>query len=495
MKVRTRFAPSPTGFFHIAGLQKVLYSYALAKKNKGEYIVRVEDTDRNRFVEGAEDIIFESHRLMGIRIDESIYDGGDFGPYRQSERLEIYRKYAEQLIENGFAYYAFETKEELEEMRKIQKDSGHRPKYNGQFRDYPLADAKKRIKNNEPYVIRIKIPKNKEIKIKDLIMGDLTFNTNDLDDSIIFKSDGFPTYHLAVVVDDYLMKISHVFRGVEWISTTPIHYLLYSFFNWPLPKIGHIPNILNSSGKGKLSKRDNSVALVDFFEKGFLKEAIINFIILLGWSPPIRRIHGEKEREVFSLNEFIDLFNIKDLNKSNPKFNIEKLLWFNKEYIKNMDLDDLESRFRDWLKKYNRENKITKLILNDSNLIKKLTLVQGRVKSLDDIFKSIIFFYSTPSVDWNVKQLKKIDSALRQKLIQEIINLHTNLDQDSYQWIHADWEAGIRKIGDNYEVKHGDVFMVLRLAIVGSTFSPPLFEALQILGRNEALERLRKSLP
>ncbi|MCA9380819.1 glutamate--tRNA ligase, partial [Candidatus Dojkabacteria bacterium] len=358
MTTRTRFAPSPTGYFHIAGLQKVLYSYALAKKNNGQYIVRIEDTDRNRYVEGTEDVIFESHKLMGIDIDESIHDGGDYGPYRQSDRLDIYIKYADELIENGFAYYAFETKEELDEMRKSQMDAGHRPRYNGLYREYDLEDARERVEAGEEYVVRLKIPAHREIIVEDLIMGEMKFNTDDLDDYIIVKSDGYPTYHLAVVVDDHLMKISHIFRGVEWIATSPIMKLTYEFFGWNMPEIGHVPNILNPNGQGKLSKRNGSVALSEFFEEGYLKEAIINFIILLGWSPSIERVHGEKEREIFSLKEFIDLFDTKDLNKSNPKFNREKLLWFNKEYIKNFDTNELADRLNEWNNRYFKNNDI-----------------------------------------------------------------------------------------------------------------------------------------
>ncbi len=497
MNIRTRFAPSPTGYFHIAALQKVLYCYALAKKNNGQYIVRIEDTDRNRYVEGTEEVIFESHKLMGIDINESINDGGDYGPYRQSDRLDIYKKYAEELIDNGNAYYAFETKEELDEMRQAQMDAGHRPRYNGQYREYPLDEAKKRVKDGEPYVIRIKVPPNEEIVIDDLIMGEMKFSTNDLDDYILVKSDGFPTYHLAVVVDDHLMKISHIFRGVEWIATSPIMQLTYKYFGWDMPEIGHVPNILNPNGKGKLSKRNGSVALSEFFEEGYLKEAIINFIILLGWSPPIQREHGEKEREIFSLEEFIEMFDVSDLNKSNPKFNRDKLLWFNKEYIKSMELRELTINFRKWFEEYRKEQDLYDSISQDTELDQKISLVKERSILLSDILNSIEFFYSAPvEIDWDVKQMKKVnkEDGLRDKLLKEILEVHKNLDEKEKEWVHENWENAMREIGDKYDVKHGDVFMTLRLAIVGSTFSPPMFEALQILGKNEVVKRLQNAL-
>ncbi len=486
MSVRTRFAPSPTGYFHIAALQKVLYCYALAKKNNGQYIVRIEDTDRNRFVEGTEEVIFESHRLMGIDIDESVQDGGDFGPYRQSDRLDLYKKYANELIEKGFAYYAFETKEELDEMREAQKEAGRRPHYNGQYREYPVEEAKKRIENGEEYVIRIKVPPNEEIIVDDLIMGKLVFKTNDLDDYILMKSDGYPTYHLAVVVDDHLMEISHIFRGVEWIPTTPVIAYLYKFFGWEMPEIGHIPNILDPNGKGKLSKRNGSVALFEFFEAGYLKEAIINYIILLGWSPSIERVHGEKEREIFSLEEFVDLFDTKDLNKSNPKFNREKLLWFNKEYIKNMNSKELTARFLEWNEKYKKVENIK----NDNGLEQKIALVKERTQTLNEIPDMLSFFYNSPSnIDWNIKQLKNVQEKIAE-IKKSIYELISSFENDSTKWTHEEWEAGMREIGDKFEVKHGDVFMVLRVGIVGTPFSPPLFESLQILGKEKVLERL-----
>lgn len=495
--VRTRLAPSPTGYLHIANLQKIIFSYALAKKHGGQYILRIEDTDRNRFVEGAEHYVFDAHELLGIPIDESVIHGGNFGPYRQSDRLEIYNKYALELIEGGYAYYAFETKEELDEMRAAQSEAGHRPHYNGQYRDYPLEEAQKRVAAGELHVIRLKVPKNEEIKVQDLIMGELKFNTNDVDDYILVKSDGFPTYHLAVVVDDHLMEISHVFRGVEWIPTTPVIYLLYKAFGWEMPEIGHVPNILNHVGKGKLGKRHGSVALAEFFEKGYLKEAIINYIGLLGWTPPIKREHGEKEREIFSLEEIVELFDTKDLNKSNPKFNPDKLLWFNKEYIKSMDNSELTERFKWWVEKYGTDLEFREEMLNDSEFDKKIALVSQRANLLSEIPEMLTFFYSAPGViDWNVKQMNTINEkdGLRSKLQNDILELMSSLNDDSDSWTHEEWENGMRAIGDKNEVKHGDVFMVLRLMIVGGTFSPPLFECLQILGKDEVVARIQKSI-
>lgn len=490
--VRTRFAPSPTGYVHIASLQKILYSYAMAKSKGGKYIVRIEDTDQNRYVEGAEEAIFDAHKLLGIDVDESPFHPGEFGPYRQSERLEIYKSYTEELIEKGYAYYAFETAEELQQMRESQTSQGLRPHYDGTYRDYPIDDAKNRIEVGEKAVVRIKIPKGREIIIDDMIMGKIKFNTNDVDDYVIMKSDGFPTYHLAVVVDDHLMQISHIFRGVEWISTSPVHYLLYEYFGWKMPDIAHIPNILDPNG-GKLSKRNGSVALLDFLKEGYLPEAIINFIILLGWSPSnIERIHGQPEREMFTLPEFVELFQAKDLNKSNPVFNRDKLIWFNKEYLKKLDSDGLSEKFFSWIDKFSPEHKLFEQIKSDVLLSEKLKLVQARAKTLSEVLEQISFFYTRPSdIKWDLGKLSSSEAKENiAKILKDIYSLLKSFDADSSTWQHEDWEKGMRAIGDKFGAKHGDIFMILRMAIVGSPFSPSLFESLLLLGRDEVLQRL-----
>lgn len=490
MKVRTRFAPSPTGYFHIAGLQKVLYSYALAKKHGGQYVLRIEDTDRNRYVDDAEEVIFDAHTNIGVQIDESPKNPAKYGPYRQSERLDLYKEYAQVLIEKGFAYYAFETKEELEKMREAQKLEGSRPKYNGQYRDYPLEDAKKRVEAGEDYVIRVKMPLDEKIEIDDMIMGKITFDTNDCDDYILMKSDGYPTYHLAVVVDDHLMEITHIFRGVEWISTAPVHVLLYKYFGWKMPFIAHIPNILDPKG-GKLSKRNGSVALSEFFEQGYLKEAIINFIILLGWSAPIQRVHGQKERELFSLEEFIELFDTKDLNKNNPIFNRQKLLWFNKEYLKLMNTEALTARFVEWLNKFSREVELKQKFLEDKKLSFKLELVKQRATLLNEVPSMLKFFYDAPlSINWGVKQLSSVESSKIPEIKLSISKLFSTFSENADKWIHEEWETKMRAIADEFGIKHADAFMVLRIAITGESFSPPLFECSQILGKEEVVKRL-----
>lgn len=496
MKVRTRFAPSPTGYFHIAGLQKVLYSYALAKRHGGQYILRIEDTDQKRQVEGTEQVIFDSHTQMGLDVDESPVEGGDFGPYRQSERLELYQKYAQQLIDAGYAYYAFETKEELDQMREENQKRGING-YTGKYRHYDIEEAKARVEAGEDYVVRIKVPQDRTVEVDDLIMGKLKYDTNTVQDYILLKSDGFPTYHLAVVVDDHLMEISHVFRGVEWIATTPIHALLYEFFGWEMPAIGHVPNILDPNGKGKLSKRNGSVALSEFLRDGFLPAAIINFIIMLGWSAPIEREHGEKERELFTLEEFIEMFDVADLNKSNPVFNRDKLLWFNQQYLINTDAKELAETMRSWLTDYSEELELDKalvsLIVEDESLPLKIALVQGRAKTLVEVFESLGFFYAAPSnIDWEIKQMKRVNAAdLKDELLGEIRKYFTDLADDADAWTHEDWEQAMRDLADSRDLKHGDVFMVLRLAVAGSPFSPPLFEAIQILGKKETLARLK----
>ena len=334
MTVRVRFAPSPTGYVHIGSLRTALYNYLFAKQHGGQYLLRIEDTDQTRYVEGAIENMIRVLKWAGIEHDEGAMltnDGklvqrGDYGPYIQSERLEIYQKYIKQLIEKGHAYYCFCSKERLEDLREEQKAKGLTPKYDGKCRQYSLEEAQKRIEAGEDYVVRLKLPENQDILFEDLIRGTVVVNTNDLDDQVLMKADGYPTYHFAVVVDDHLMGITHVIRGEEWVISTPKHVYLYQAFGWPVPKFVHLPNILNKDKK-KLSKRQGDVAVEDFRKKGYLPEGLVNYLALVGWSP-------EDNQEIFQMEELIQKFSLDRVSKSGGIFDIDKLNWINAHHIK-----------------------------------------------------------------------------------------------------------------------------------------------------------------
>ncbi len=484
---RTRFAPSPTGMLHIGGVRTALYCYALSHKTNGQFIVRIEDTDQKRFVEGAIEEIFDMLHEMGLDPDESLRHGGDYGSYLQSERKEIYQEYAQKLLDSGHAYYCFLEGEELQAEKEKQKGRGFRSPY----RDMAMDEAKKLIADGKEYTIRLKVPNDRIIKYTDGLQGTIEFDSNIVGDEVMIKSNGMGSYHLAVVVDDYLMKITHVFRAAEWLPSTPKQVLIHEFLGLEMPPYYHLSVILDPAG-GKLSKRNGSVSTRDFLKNGYLPEAMLNFLMLLGWSAPIDRKYGEKEREIFSLNEFIDLFDLKDLNKVNAIFDRQKILWFNKEYVKSITNYELREKYLYWLENFAEDKSSLEEYKNDSTLESKLELVKERAKTLLEIQNMIKFFYSAPSnLDWKIDQLKNVGDNL-ENVRKDILDLHSNLSDDSTKWTHEEWENGMRAVGDKYSIKHGDVFMVLRIAIVGEPFSPPLFEALQILGKEETINRLNK---
>ena len=337
MSVKVRFAPSPTGFVHIGSLRTALYNYLFAKRMGGEYLLRVEDTDQTRLVEGAIENMLQAMRWAGVNhtegvmLDENgnIVQKGENGPYIQSERLDIYKKYIQELLDNGKAYYCFCTKERLDEVREKQKEAGETPRYDGHCRDLTEEEVQAKIAAGKPYVIRLRLPENHVIKFNDLVRGETEFNTNDLDDQVLIKTDGFPTYHFAVVVDDHLMEITHVIRGEEWLSSTPKHVYLYEAFGWEPTTFVHLPNILNKEKK-KLSKRHGDVAVEDFKKKGYLPEGLVNYVALVGWSP-------EDNQEIFSMEELENAFSIDRVSKSGGVFDTEKLNWVNQHYVKDAD--------------------------------------------------------------------------------------------------------------------------------------------------------------
>lgn len=482
-KVVTRFAPSPTGSLHIGGIRSALFPYALAKQNKGKFILRIEDTDQARYVEGAEEEIEQMLKLYKLDFDEK---------FKQSERKDIYKKYAEQLVKEDKAYYCFATKEEIQSARESSQKAGEIFRFRSQYRDLSNSDAKKKVENGEEYVIRLKTPLDTKILFEDGLQGKMEFHSNEVDDTVLLKSDGFPTYHLAVVVDDHEMEVTDVFRGVEWLPSVPKHVLIYKAFGWEMPNFYHLPLILDPEG-GKLSKRKGAVSAAEFIKEGYLPEAILNFLMLLGWSAPVERKYGESEREIYSLEEFVEIFDTKDLNKSSGVFNREKLLWFNQQYIKDMDTKDLVKRYGEWHTQYSEALELRRLISEkgENYLSSAMELVKERLKMLSEIDDSLKTFYFAPG-DVNFvefKQVKNLDQESINKIIESFRN-ELEEKESVKSWGHEKWEKYMRNLAEELGLGAGKVFMTLRLALTGSPMTPPLFEIMEVLEKEEVLKRL-----
>ncbi len=460
MSVRTRIAPSPTGQdLHIGNAYTALINYVVAKKAGGQFIIRIEDTDRTRLVEGSEQRILASLGWLGIPHQEGPDIGGQYAPYRQSDRLESYRKYAENLIAKGHAYYCFCTAERLEEMRKKQEADHKPPMYDGLCKTIDPKDAKSRVEKGERHVIRMNVPDDGVTAFTDLIRGEVSFENALIDDQVIIKSDNFPTYHLGVVIDDHEMKISHIIRGEEWISSTPKHILLYNFFGWEIPKIAHV-SVLRNPDRSKLSKRKNPVWVSDYKAKGYLPEAILNYLASLAWSYP-------DGRDVFSVGEMTDVFEISQLKTSAPIFDVEKLRWMNGEYIRMMSDEDLMQQL------YAFDSHIPH---DDVKMKQILPLVKERMKTLAEFWSLARFFFEKPDVFERLGNIRL--SAIAREALSES------------DWTHEAMEKRVREASDVAHEKARDVFMELRLAVTGKTVGPPLLESLMILGKEETLKRL-----
>ncbi|HUD20361.1 MAG TPA: glutamate--tRNA ligase [Patescibacteria group bacterium] len=458
--VRTRIAPSPTGQdLHIGNAYTALINYVFAKKNNGQFIIRIEDTDRTRFVEGSEARILESLRWLGIPHDEGPDNGGPYAPYRQSERLDIYKKYAEELIAKGHAYYCFCTPERLAEMRQDQEAKHLPPMYDGLCKKLDPKEAKKRAAGGEKHVIRLNVPDDGVSTFHDIIRGDISFENKLIDDQVLLKSDGFPTYHLGVVVDDHIMKITHIIRGEEWISSTPKHILLYQFFGWELPQFAHA-SLLRNPDKSKLSKRKNPVWVSDYKTKGYLPEAIKNYLATMAWAYP-----GGKD--IFTVLEMTQKFTLEAVQTTAPIFDTEKLRWMNGEYLRMKS----DAEIKDLIKNFYTDEK-----LDDALLINILPLIKDRMKLLSE-FKSLAgFFFERP---------RELERPLQESALKIGRDALNNCD-----WNHDAMEKSIREAAEKGNVKAKDVFMELRVAVTGKTVGPPLLESLEILGKDETLKRL-----
>ena len=501
-EVRVRFAPSPTGPLHIGGVRTALYNYLFAKKHQGKIILRIEDTDQSRFVKGAENYIIESLNWCGIKFDESIINKGDYGPYRQSDRKEIYREYAEKLIEEGNAYYAFDTSEELNEMRSRMKKAGvPSPQYNSITRSsmknsisLSEDEVKNRLNNDEKYVIRIKMPRNEEVKIHDVIRGWVVVNTNNMDDKVIFKSDGMPTYHLANVVDDYLMKISHVIRGEEWLPSAPLHVLLYKFLGWDkeMPKFAHLPLILKPDGNGKLSKRDgdrlgfpvfpikwinpdNGDVSLGYKEQGYITEAFINMLSFLGWNPGTTQ-------EIFSMDELIQSFSLDRVGKAGAKFDFDKTKWFNQQYLRAKNKEDLANELQIILK----ENNIK---MDDKFVASVCNQLKERATFVKDMWLEGAYYFAAPTT-YDEKTIRKKWKEDTPKFLSELkIRLEKISDFSS-----INIEIEFKKYLEDNDLGMGRLLPAFRLALTGLGMGPSLFDIASLLGKTETIKRMEVAL-
>lgn len=500
--IRVRFAPSPTGGLHLGGVRTALFNYLFARHTGGKFILRVEDTDQARLVAGAEDYIFECLKWCGIEPDESTIHGGDYGPYRQSDRKEIYWKYVNELVEKGHAYYAFDTPEELAGMReRYTTPENPSPKYDQQLRNYmrnslslSQEEVQKLLDTKTPFVIRLKVPENETLHFSDIIRGNIEHHTNTVDDKVLMKKDGMPTYHLAATVDDYLMKITHVFRGEEWLPSLPFHVLLWKYFGWEesMPKWVHLPLILKPSGKGKLSKRDGDMAGFPVFamdwkdpgdgsvthgfkERGFLPEAFVNMLALLGWS-------SGTEQEIFSLQELCESFTLERVHKGGARFDFEKAKWYNQQHLLKTDKEDLAQLARPWFEKEGLNPAPEKLVAG-------IGMIKERCQLLPDLVEQSHFLFRNP-------EHLDIDT-LRSKWKPELTSFFTEwlaqLNQIDEADIHS-WEASLGSLAEEKELKKGAVMLPLRIMLVGGKFGPGVPEIMTFIGKESVTERIKYAL-
>ena len=494
--IRVRFAPSPTGPLHIGGVRTALFNYLFAKKNNGTFFLRIEDTDQNRFVPGAEEYILEALNWLGIAPDETVGKSEKFGPYRQSERKELYQQYADQLILSGNAYYAFDTAEDLDAHRKQHEEQGKTFIYNHHNREkldtslvLSKEAAEQRIASGEDYVIRFKTPVNETLHLKDIIRGDVKFETNLLDDKVLFKSDGMPTYHLANIVDDHLMETSHVIRGEEWLPSMPLHVLLYRAFGWEAPEFAHLPLILKPVGNGKLSKRDGDKMGFPVFplewkteesissgyrEKGFFPEAVVNFLALLGWN-------DGTEKELFSLEELVQNFDLNRVHKAGAKFDPEKNKWFNHHYLIQQTDANLAKAFSPILSEKG-------VVVEENKLIKIVSLIKERAHFVSEFWELSDYFFEAPTAydEKAAKNWKEETPALMENLIAVLEGIQ-DFNSATIETVVKNWLTA-------NEIGMGKVMQPFRLSLVGALKGPHLFDIVELIGKKPTIERIQKAI-
>ena len=500
-RVRVRFAPSPTGGLHLGGMRTVLYNYLFAKKNGGDFVLRIEDTDQSRYVPGAEEYIFDCLKWAGLEPNESSVHEGNYGPYRQSERKDIYRKYAEKLVKDGHAYYAFDTPEELEKMRHdFKTEQNPSPQYDHSIRtkmwnslNMSEYETQRLIDEGARYVTRIKMPEHEVITFNDMIRGEVSFDTSVIDDKVLLKADGMPTYHLAVVVDDHLMKITHAFRGEEWLPSAPVHILLwkYLFGLDEMPQWAHLPLILGPNGK--LSKRDGAKygfpvfamnwtdpktneLTEGFKEKGFLPEAFINLLALLGWN-------DGSEQEIFTKEELVEKFSIERVHSGGAKFDYEKAKWFNHEWIKRSTVDSLQSTVKSLV----NERGVTGI--DDQVLEKVIGLVKDRCTLLTDFYDQSYFFFRSPE-KWDMDAVKPKWNEEKKNFFNVLIDKYANVQK----WDAVELESIFKELSTELKIKPGELQLPFRIMLVGGKFGPPVFNIAEILNKEETISRIKKAL-
>ncbi len=500
-KVRVRFAPSPTGPLHIGGVRTALYNYLFARQHGGEMVLRIEDTDQTRFVPGAEDYIIEALDWLGIKFDEGVHIGGPYGPYRQSDRKAMYRQYAEQLLRDGWAYYAFDKPEALDAKRKeyeaqkktFQYDCNTRGEMENSL-SLPADEVQRRLQSGEQYVVRFKFPSNTDITVHDLIRGDVTMNSNLLDDKVIFKSDGMPTYHLANIVDDHTMKISHVIRGEEWLPSAPLHVMLYRAFGWEdsMPRFAHLPLLLKPEGNGKLSKRDGDrlgfpVFPLDWHdpksgelssgyrERGYFPEAVVNILAMLGWNPGT-------EQEIFSMDELIQAFSIEHVSKSGAKFNVEKAKWFNHEYMQMQDDESVAKMFEPILEEHG-------IHADHAYVVKVCGMMKERISFISEMWDQTSYFFTAPTA---------YEPAAVKKRWKPGMTTHINKIIDILNTQPFEYDALHKAILDEYivgnQLNMGQIMNSFRLAVVGDTKGPDMLTLVMVIGKEETLSRLKRAV-
>lgn len=495
-QVRVRFAPSPTGPLHIGGVRTALYNYLFARKNNGVFILRIEDTDQTRFVGGAEEYIMDSLKWSGIVVDEGINEGGDYAPYRQSDRKHLYRQFADILFDKGYAYYAFDTPDELEVLRSASEKDGKTFIYNAEVREklnnsisLSAVDWNAKLDRGDPYVIRFKMPYDEEIHFDDIIRGHIFVNTGTLDDKVLFKSDGMPTYHLAHMVDDHLMKITHVIRGEEWLPSLPLHVLLYKAYGWDPPLFAHLPLLLKPDGKGKLSKRDGDKMGFPVFplfwpygetakgyrEDGYYPEAFINMLALLGWNPGT-------EQEIFSMEELINAFSLERVGKSGSRFDPEKAKWFNHQYLQRRTNNQLALEFREFLRAKGFHVDMVRLEM-------LIRLVKERVSFVKDIWDQTDFFFKAPE-EYDPEVVKKRWQADSGEMLKELITVLQGVED----FTATATESAVKSWIENKGYNTGYIMNVFRLVIVGTLRGPHMFDIIGWIGKGDTINRIEKGI-
>ncbi len=495
-QVRVRFAPSPTGPLHIGGVRTALFNYLFAKKHGGTFYLRIEDTDQNRFVPGAEEYILEALEWLGISPDETVGKNEKFGPYRQSERKHLYQSYAEELVAKGWAYYAFDSTEDLDQLRKNTEEQGKTFIYNHTIREQldnsltvDAAKVSERIANGADYVIRFKTPVDEILELKDIIRGDIKFDSNLLDDKVLFKSDGMPTYHLANIVDDHLMETTHVIRGEEWLPSLPLHFLLYKAFGWDAPEFAHLPLILKPIGNGKLSKRDGDKMGFPVFplewttdegtssgyrEKGFFPEAVVTFLALLGWN-------DGTDKEIYSLDELVEAFDLTRVHKAGAKFDPDKNKWFNHQYLILQSDEDLAKAFAPFL--YEKG-----IAIDYTTLVKIVSSIKDRANFVEEFWELGDFYFQAPtSYDEKAAKNWKEETPMLMQNVADLLNEIEDFNSLAIETTIKVWMA-------EFEIGMGKVMQPLRLSVVGALKGPHLFDIIEIIGKEETIRRIENAI-